>query len=232
MRFILTVNLINATSNDTFNIQRVDGSTLYASLELSFNSVDKASILKLHNIDILQSINNEESSTGGYNKTDIDIGLNLTSDQFNTYWKSDVAVFVSSLQAGIDRRVLISAFDINGRFNNAITNDILKIKKVDGALAYDVLEVSFNTVEKTSILKLNNVDMLSTLNFKASASNVYTKQDINNHDFMYANALNTKADKSTSFTKKNIHKGINWNTIYFCCSSSKKCNDYNWNIYN
>ena len=130
--------------------------------------------MKLHNIDILQSINNEESSTGGYNKTDIDIGLNLTSDQFNTYWKSDVAVFVSSLQAGIDRRVLISAFDINGRFNiNAITNDILKIKKVDGALAYDVLEVSFNTVEKTSILKLNNVDILESLNLKALSSHVY-----------------------------------------------------------
>ena len=37
---------MNGASNDIFNFQKVDGSTLYDALELSFNTVDKTSILK------------------------------------------------------------------------------------------------------------------------------------------------------------------------------------------
>ena len=106
---------------------------------------------------------------------------------------------LSTSQAAIDRRVLINTVDINGKFKlNATTNDILKIQKVEGALLYDALELSFNMIDKTNILKLNNVDILSTLNLKASASNVYAKEEITNNDFIYDNALNTKADKTSS----------------------------------
>ena len=39
-------------------------------------------------------------------------------------------MFVSILQAGIDRRVLINAVDNNGNFKiNAVSNDILKVSK-------------------------------------------------------------------------------------------------------
>ena len=114
---------------------------------------------------------------------------------------------------------------------NATSNDILKIQRVDGSLLYDALELSFNMIDKTSILKANNVDMLGTLNLKASASNVYTKQEINNNDIIYANALNNKADKSNSYTKTEIRAFMK-NTIYFYRSSSENCKYYNWNIYN
>ena len=44
------------------------------------------------------------------------------------------------LQAGIYRRVLINAVDINGKFEiNAISNDMLQIQRVDGSLLYDAL---------------------------------------------------------------------------------------------
>ena len=112
---------------------------------------------------------------------------------------------LSTSQAAIDRRVLINTVDINGKFKlNATTNDILKIQKVEGALLYDALELSFNMIDKINILKLNNVDILSTLNLKASASNVYTKEEINNNDMIYANALSNKADKTSSYSKTEI----------------------------
>ena len=62
---------------------------------------------------------------------------------------------LSILQAGIDRRVQINTVDIDGKFKiNAVSNDILKIQKVDGSTLYDAFELSFNNVDKTSILKL------------------------------------------------------------------------------
>ena len=66
---------------------------------------------------------------------------------------------LSILQAGIDRRVQINTVDIDGKFKiNAVSNDILKIQKVDASTLYDAFELSFNNVDKTIILKLNNVD--------------------------------------------------------------------------
>ena len=53
-------------------------------------------------------------------------------------------------------------------------------------------------VDKTSILQIKNVDILQSSNLKALASNVYTNQDIDTNDNIYANALNTKADKSNT----------------------------------
>ena len=80
----------------------------------------------------------------------------------------------------------------------------MNIQQVDGALIYDALEVSFNMTDKSSIFKVNNVDRLSTLNLKASASNVYAKEELNNNDVIYANALSNKADKTSSYLKTEI----------------------------
>ena len=84
---------INAVSNDILKIQRVDGSTLYDIIEISFNSVDKTNILKTNNIDIVQSINNNAVAVNVYSTSEIDIGLNLKSDKLYTYLKTGVYVF-------------------------------------------------------------------------------------------------------------------------------------------
>ena len=94
---------------------------------------------------------------------------------------------------------------MNGKFKiNATSNDISKIQKVDGSTFYDALELSFNMVDKTSILKTNNVDILESLKLKASASNVYTTQDIYNNCIIYANALNNKADNINTYLKTEL----------------------------
>ena len=80
----------------------------------------------------------------------------------------------------------------------------MKIQRVDGSLVYDALELSFNMYDKTSILEINNVDSLGSLNLKATASNVYTKAEINANAMIYDNALNTKADKSNCYTRAEI----------------------------
>ena len=53
---------------------------------------------------------------------------------------TDVHVALSILQAGIYRRFLVNAVDINGKFKiNATSSDILKIQRVGGSLVYDAL---------------------------------------------------------------------------------------------
>ena len=101
------------------------------------------------------------------------------------------------LQAGIDRRVLINAVDINGRFKlNAITNDILKFRKVDGSILYDALEVSFNSVDKTSILKDNNIDIVQSMNNKAAINDVYNKHEVDLISFSLIGAAPAVVDTS------------------------------------
>ena len=53
-----------------------------------------------------------------YNKSETDISLNLKADKIDTYPKAEVNVALSTLQAGIDNRVLINAVNINGQFKN------------------------------------------------------------------------------------------------------------------
>ena len=107
-------------------------------------------------------------------------------------------MFLYILQAGIDRRVFINAVDINGRFQiNAATNDILKIKNVDGSTLYDSLELSFNAVDKSSSLKVSDIDILASLNLKALASDVYNKTDI---DIV----LNLKSYKINTYLKSDV----------------------------
>ena len=56
-----------------YKFKKVDGSIVYDTLELSFNSIDKASILNSNNVDILASINNKVASNDVYNKADMDL---------------------------------------------------------------------------------------------------------------------------------------------------------------
>ena len=95
---------IIATTDDILKIQKVDGEILYDAFELSFNPVDKTSILKNNNIDIVQSINNNAVSADVYNKTQIDTALNLKSDKSDTYPKAEINTAIISLQASIDRK--------------------------------------------------------------------------------------------------------------------------------
>ena len=97
-------------------------------------------------------------------------------DKATTCLKYDVDVFVSSLQPGIDRRVIIHVFDINGKFKiNGVPKYILQIQKVDGSTLYDALELSFNDIDKASMLKTSNVDILASINNKAVSNDVYNK---------------------------------------------------------
>ena len=58
----------------------------------------------------------------------------------------------SIVQARIDRRVLRHDVDINGKCKlNGVSDDILKIQKVDASTLYDALELSFNSIDKASI---------------------------------------------------------------------------------
>ena len=101
-------------------------------------------------------------------------------------------MFLSIQQAAINNRVLIHAVDVNGKFKiNDMSNDILKIQKVDSSILYDDLELSCNAVDKTSILKINNIDILQSTNNKASIAYVYNKMDIDM-------GLNLKADQTNT----------------------------------
>ena len=72
---------------------------------------------------------------------------------------------LSMLQSGTDRRVLINTVDIHGKFQiTGVSNDILNNPKVDGSTSYDALELSCNIVDKTSILKTTNIDILQSIN--------------------------------------------------------------------
>ena len=60
--------------------------------------------------------------------------------------KTDVNVFLYILQAAIHKCLLIKSVDINGKFKLNATADNISL--------YHALELSFNNVDKTSILKL------------------------------------------------------------------------------
>jgi hypothetical protein len=137
--------------------------------------------------------------------------LNNKADKSTTYNKTETNVNLSILQAAIDTRVLIYTVDINGRIQlNTGDDHIFKIQRQIGTTFYDSLDLIFNDTDKTSILKVNNIDILSVENSKASSSNVYTKSEIENLDNNSDTSLNTKADKLTTYdkTETNVYLSI------------------------
>ena len=85
---------INATSNYILRIQRVDGTTLHDSFELSFNTVDKTSILTTNNVNLLQAINNTYVAVNVYSKAEVDTGLNLKAGKYNSYTRAEITTFI------------------------------------------------------------------------------------------------------------------------------------------
>jgi hypothetical protein len=157
-------------------------------------------------------LNSKASSSNVYTKSEVgnlnnnsNTSLNNKADKITTYDKTETNVDLSILQAGIDTRVLINTVDINGRFKILTTTDNnFKIQRQIGTTLYDSLDLIFNDTDKTSILQVNNIDILSVLNGKASSSNVYTKEEINNFDIAFDNSLNNTSDKSNTYLKSEI----------------------------
>ena len=58
-------------------------------------------------------------------------------------------------------------------------------------------------------LKIDNIDLLASLSSKASAPNVYTKQEITEFDIAFANSLNNKAEKSNTYLKTGVNVSLN-----------------------
>ena len=52
---------------------------------------------------------------------------------------------------------------------------IKKTQNVDGSTVYDASDVTFNTSDKSSIPKTNNIDIIQSVNNKAMTSDVYDK---------------------------------------------------------
>ena len=61
---------------------------------------------------------------------------------------------------------------------NATTNDILNTQKVDGSTLCNALELSFNTVDTTSILTTHIIDILQSIDNKAAVNHVYTNHEV------------------------------------------------------
>ena len=127
-----------------------------------------------------------------YSKTDVDIGLNLRAYRFRTYLEYGVDVCLSMLQAGVDRRVLSNTVDMKGNVKtNGVSTDILNTQKVDGSTLYDALELTFNTVDKTSVLKASSIDTSQPINNKAASNDVYNNHEV---DLIFASLIGAAPD--------------------------------------
>jgi hypothetical protein len=155
--------------------------------------------------EVLDTINELAAALNNDNNyaTHIQNQINDKQNNGTCCLKSEMDVYITGLNAGINTRVSKSVVNIDGKFKITTSEDnhILKIQTIIGLTPYDALDLSFNTEGKTSILSVNNIDILASLASKASASNVYTKEEITNNDFFFGNALNNKADKSTTYNK-------------------------------
>ena len=99
---INTVNIneqftLHTTSDHTFAVQKLIGTTLCDSLEVPFNTVDNTSTLTASKIDILQSLHSKASGNNVYTKealnhNDISYGIALTTkaDKSNSYLKTEI----------------------------------------------------------------------------------------------------------------------------------------------
>ena len=101
-------------------------------------------------------------------------------------------MFLHTLQDGVNNRVLLNAVDSNGTFEiHTTSTGILKFEKVDGSILYDASELSFNSVDTSSMLNINNIDIVRSMNNNASKNDVYKKTEIDIR-------LNLRAGKSST----------------------------------
>ena len=162
-----------------------------ADIDLKWSSLVGAAPAVLNtSVELATALGNDSKDA-----TTIQNQINSKSAELTTYPQKYVNVALSNLQAGIDNRVLVNAVDINGKFKiSAVSNDVLKIQRVDGTTLYDSFELSFNPVNKTSILTSNNVDIVQAINNDDVAVNVHRKSE-------FDTGLNLKADKTDNFQK-------------------------------
>ena len=129
-----------AVSNDVYTKADVDltVSSLFGAAPAVLNTV----------VELATALGNDSNYA-----TTIHDQLNNKADKLDNYSKAEINVAIGFLQAGINTKVLINAVDINGKFKiNAVSNDILKIQRVDGTTLYDSFDLSFNPVYKTILL--------------------------------------------------------------------------------
>jgi hypothetical protein len=212
--------ITTSEENNSLKIQKVICLTPYDALDLSFNTEDKTSILYINNIDILANLASKASTSNVYTKEEIhnnDIffgnALNNKAGKSTTYNKTETNVSLSILQAAIDKRVLIYTVDINGKFKlKAGDDNNFKIQRTICTSFYDSLGLIFNDTDKTSIVKVNHIDILSVLNSRASSSNVYTKEAIKTLNTTSNNNSNTssysKADQVNTYTKTEMNVNL------------------------
>ena len=79
-----------------------------------------------------------------------------------------------------------------------MSNDIVKIQRVDGSLFYDALELPFTPIDKPSILKHNAINIIQAIHTNDVAANVYRKSEIDT-------GLNLKADKTNTYPNAEMH---------------------------
>ena len=121
--------------------------------------------------------------------------MTYTAEKSNTCLKADVDVSWSGVQVGVNNSVLSMSVDTNGTYNtDATAYNILKTQHIDDSTLYDSLEVSFNTVDTTSMSKVNNVDMVASLSSTSSSSSACTTQELNDNDVIDDNALTDKTN--------------------------------------
>ena len=91
--------------------------------------------------------------------------------------------------------MLLNAVDSNGKFNiNAVSDDMLKVKRVDGSILYDAFELSFNNVNKTRTFTTDAIDIVQSINKNGVVVNVYSKSETDI-------GLNLKSDQNNADLK-------------------------------
>jgi hypothetical protein len=121
--------------------------------------------------EVLNTINELAAALNHANNyaTNIQNQINDKQNNGTCYLKSEMDVYITDLNAGRNTRVSKSVVNIDGKFKITTSEDnhILKIQKIIGMAPYAALDLSFNTEDKTSILSVNNIDVLQVLNGKA-----------------------------------------------------------------
>jgi hypothetical protein len=127
-------------------------------IDLKFSNLINGAPEVLNTInELAAALNNDENYA-----TNIQNQLNNKQNNGTCYLKSEMDAYITGLNAGINSRVSKSVIDIDGKFKiiTSEDNNTLKIQKVIGLTPYDSLDLIYDTENNSSILKINNIDIL------------------------------------------------------------------------
>jgi hypothetical protein len=147
--------LLKSDRFNTYNMTEVD---------LKFSNLINGAPEVRNTINALAAALNNDSNYA----TNIQNQINDQQNHGTCYLKSEMDVYITGLNTGINTRVSKSVVNIDGKFKITTSedNNSLKIQKI-GLTPYDALDSSFNNEDKTSILSVTNIDILQVLNSKA-----------------------------------------------------------------